>query len=104
MSAHLPHFGLLGGALEGQLPLPGLSASGVLQAQVFGPRVCAPVIVCNVIEQRVFSVPQTSDTIPGTSRWQLGTANSVSPTSPNRTVTVTVNGQTVYLHAKTTND
>lgn len=101
---HVPFTQLLGGALEGALPLPGLSASGVLQAQVFGPRVSAPVIVCNVIEQRVFSAPPVSDTIPGTSRWQLGTANSVSPTAPDRTVTVTVNGQTVYLHAKTTND
>ena len=30
--------------------------------------------------------------------------NAVSPTSPNRTVTISVNGTTVYLHAKTTND
>lgn len=30
--------------------------------------------------------------------------NSVSPTSPNRTVTISVGGTTVYLAAKTTND
>lgn len=30
--------------------------------------------------------------------------NSVSPTSPNRTITVNINGTTYYLHAKTTND
>jgi len=30
--------------------------------------------------------------------------NSVSPTSPNRTITVVVDGVTLYLHAKTTND
>jgi hypothetical protein len=30
--------------------------------------------------------------------------NSVSPTSPNRTITVVIDGTTYYLHAKTTND
>jgi hypothetical protein len=30
--------------------------------------------------------------------------NSVSPTSPNRTITVNINGTLYYLHAKTTND
>jgi hypothetical protein len=30
--------------------------------------------------------------------------NSVSPTSPDRTITVNINGTTYYLHAKTTND
>jgi hypothetical protein len=30
--------------------------------------------------------------------------NSVSPTSPNRTLSVNVDGTTYYLHAKTTND
>jgi hypothetical protein len=32
------------------------------------------------------------------------TLNSVSPTSPNRTITMVVNGTTVYIAAKTTND
>ena len=32
------------------------------------------------------------------------TVNTVSPTSPNRTVTMVVNGVTLYLAAKTTND
>lgn len=32
------------------------------------------------------------------------TVNSVSPTSPNRTVTIVIGGTTYYLHAKTTND
>jgi len=32
------------------------------------------------------------------------TVNSVSPTSPNRTITIDVGGTTYYLHAKTTND
>ncbi|MFY7884751.1 MAG: beta strand repeat-containing protein, partial [Dolichospermum sp.] len=36
--------------------------------------------------------------------WKLGTVASVSPTSPNRTIEVEVNGTTYYLHAKTTND
>lgn len=30
--------------------------------------------------------------------------NSVSPTSPNRTITVDIGGTTYYIHAKTTND
>lgn len=32
------------------------------------------------------------------------TVNSVSPTSPNRTITVSIGGTTYYIHAKTTND
>lgn len=40
----------------------------------------------------------------GTNSWTLGSVNSVSPTSPNRTLTVTVGGTTYYVHAKTTND
>ena len=32
------------------------------------------------------------------------TVNTVSPTSPNRTITMTVNGVTLYIAAKTTND
>lgn len=40
----------------------------------------------------------------GTNAWTFGIANSVSPTSPNRTLTVTIGGTTYYIHAKTTND
>jgi hypothetical protein len=32
------------------------------------------------------------------------TVHSVSPTSPNRTIQIVINGTTYYLHAKTTND
>jgi hypothetical protein len=32
------------------------------------------------------------------------TVNTVSPTSPNRTVTIVISGTTYYLAAKTTND
>ena len=32
------------------------------------------------------------------------TVNTVSPTSPNRTITMVINGTTYYIHAKTTND
>jgi hypothetical protein len=32
------------------------------------------------------------------------TVNTVSPTSPNRTITMVIGGTTYYLHAKTTND
>lgn len=32
------------------------------------------------------------------------TANAVSPTAPDRTITIDVGGTTLYLHAKTTND
>jgi hypothetical protein len=43
----------------------------------------------------------------GTTRESIITANavnSVSPTSPNRTITVVIDGTTYYLAAKTTND
>ena len=36
--------------------------------------------------------------------FNFGTANAVSPTSPNRTLTVTIGGNTYYIAAKTTND
>jgi hypothetical protein len=36
--------------------------------------------------------------------WKLGTVATVSPTSPNRTIEVEVNGTIYYIHAKTTND
>jgi hypothetical protein len=36
--------------------------------------------------------------------WKLGQAASVSPTAPNRTIRVDVDGVTLFLHAKTTND
>lgn len=43
----------------------------------------------------------------GTTRESIITANAVnavSPTSPNRTITVVIDGTTYYIHAKTTND
>jgi len=41
----------------------------------------------------------------GTSKpWKLGEAATVSPTSPNRTIRVEIDGVVYYLHAKTTND
>lgn len=40
----------------------------------------------------------------GAGAWKLGIANAVSPTSPNRTITVDIGGTLYYLHAKTTND
>jgi hypothetical protein len=40
----------------------------------------------------------------GAGRWKLGIANAVSPTSPNRTLTVDIGGTLYYIHAKTTND
>ena len=36
--------------------------------------------------------------------WKLGEAATVSPTSPNRTIRVEIDGTVYYLHAKTTND
>jgi hypothetical protein len=36
--------------------------------------------------------------------WELGEAATVSPTSPNRTIRVEIDGTVYYLHAKTTND
>ena len=37
-------------------------------------------------------------------KWKLGEAATVSPTSPNRTIRVEIDGVVYYLHAKTTND
>jgi hypothetical protein len=39
-----------------------------------------------------------------TRKWKLGEAATVSPTSPNRTIRVEIDGTVYYLHAKTTND
>lgn len=36
--------------------------------------------------------------------WKAGTVASVSPTAPNRTIELDVNGTRYFLHAKTTND
>jgi hypothetical protein len=36
--------------------------------------------------------------------WRLGTVATVSPTSPNRTIEVSIAGTIYYIHAKTTND
>jgi hypothetical protein len=36
--------------------------------------------------------------------WRLGTVATVTPTSPNRTIEVSVGGTIYYIHAKTTND
>ena len=38
------------------------------------------------------------------SAWKLGEAATVSPTSPNRTIRVEIEGTVYYIHAKTTND
>lgn len=37
-------------------------------------------------------------------KWKLGEAATVSPTSPDRTIRVEIDGTVYYLHAKTTND
>lgn len=48
---------------------------------------------------------QTAAPTGGTSApWKLGTVATVTPTSPNRTIEVEINGVTYYLHAKTTNN
>lgn len=48
---------------------------------------------------------QTNAPTGGTSApWKLGTVATVTPTSPNRTIEVEINGVTYYLHAKTTNN
>jgi hypothetical protein len=36
--------------------------------------------------------------------WKIGEAATVSPTSPNRTIRVEIDGVVYYIHAKTTND
>lgn len=49
------------------------------------------------------TVAEQSLTVNGTLAI-ANTVNSVSPTSPNRTITMVVGGVTLYIHAKTTND
>lgn len=46
----------------------------------------------------------TSAPTGGAGAWELGVANVVSPTAPDRTITVEIGGVAYYLHAKTTND
>lgn len=47
---------------------------------------------------------QTAAPSGGAGAWKLGIINAVSPTAPNRTVTIDVGGTVIYLHGKTTND
>ena len=47
---------------------------------------------------------KTSAPTGGAGAWELGIANAVSPTSPDRTLTVEIGGTVYYIHAKTTND
>jgi hypothetical protein len=47
---------------------------------------------------------RTSAPTGGSGDWELGIANAVSPTAPNRTITIEIGGTVYYLHAKTTND
>jgi hypothetical protein len=46
----------------------------------------------------------TSAPTGGAGAWELGIANTVTPTAPNRTLTVEIGGTVYYIHAKTTND
>ena len=46
----------------------------------------------------------TGSTGASAGAWKLGVAYVVSPTSPNRTIEVNVEGTIYYLHAKTTNN
>ena len=46
----------------------------------------------------------TSAPTGGAGAWKLGIANTVTPTSPNRTITIEIGGTVYYLAAKTTND
>ncbi len=46
----------------------------------------------------------TSAPTGGAGAWELGVANTVTPTAPNRTITIEIDGTVYYLAAKTTND
>jgi hypothetical protein len=46
----------------------------------------------------------TSAPTGGAGAWELGVANTVTPTAPNRTITIEIGGTVYYLAAKTTND
>jgi len=48
---------------------------------------------------------QTAAPSAGTAKqWRLGESDMVSPSNPDRTIRVEVDGEVLYLHAKTTND
>jgi hypothetical protein len=48
---------------------------------------------------------QTTAPAGGTAKpWKLGNVAVVSPTSPDRTIEVEIDGVTYYIHAKTTNN
>ena len=48
---------------------------------------------------------KTASPSGGTAKpWKLGNVAAVTPTSPNRTIEVEIDGVTYYLHAKTTNN
>jgi hypothetical protein len=58
----------------------------------------------NVGALSIASTITTGAPTGGAGAWKLGIANVVSPTSPNRTITVDIGGTTYYLAAKTTNN
>ena len=47
---------------------------------------------------------ETADPGAGAGVWRLGQADTVSPTAPNRTIEVEIDGVVYYLAGKTTND
>jgi len=54
---------------------------------------------------KLLEIANTSGNATFTGAIAIGnTVNTVSPTSPNRTITMVIGGTTYYIHAKTTND
>lgn len=82
-------FSPTGGNFNGMLPSP---VMGAIESQVFGKRAGSSVLMSLYV----------SNIIAG--KWKLGDANSVTPTSPNRTITIEIDGVAYYIAAKTTND
>jgi hypothetical protein len=100
-SAGLVATGLTAAGANADLSLSAVGAGGqVLLKTTFGTVLTAS----NTGTVSTASTISTAAPTGGSGAWLLGIANAVSPTSPNRTVTISIGGTLYYLAAKTTND
>ncbi len=69
-------------------------------------KLTAPSVALDVVGAGAFTTTLSTGAPSGSTAglWKLGAANTVSPTSPNRTIAIDIGGTVYYLAAKTTND